>query len=260
MVQLPTKQACSVPVALDYHSIPLPSGKEIDTYEVNMAGMGHRSARLSTSKWPKYVEITTIDWSKAFRYVGSKIELGVNLGYMGFCAYCKIRNAMIMYHCEVRSTFSRRFSLRFKRTIQMYPDMNISSYSSAVFALLSPDQTRTQVIASFCLCLLVPRLNANLRWLATNLSMFKLHRKFFFNLRVVWTQNTSQCKSFPHFPARRHRNCSSTWRMPSGSSELATTCADVDRWQRKSSQANLRKTCVLVWCSSEWIVSSIVRF
>ena len=29
--------------------------------------------------------------------------------------------------------------------------------------MLSPDQTRTQVIASFCLCLLVPRLTANLR-------------------------------------------------------------------------------------------------
>ena len=37
-----------------------------------MAGIGHLSARLSTSKWPKYVEI--IDWLKTCRYVGSKIN------------------------------------------------------------------------------------------------------------------------------------------------------------------------------------------
>ena len=77
-------------------------------------------------------EITSIDWSKTFRYVGSKIELGVNSGYLGFCAYCKIRNAMKMYHCEVRPTFSRRF----KQTIELHPDMNISLHSSAVSSLL----------------------------------------------------------------------------------------------------------------------------
>ena len=81
-----------------------------------------------------HVEITSIDWSKTFRYVGSKIELGVNSSYLGFCAYCKIRNAMRMYHCEVRPTFS----LRFKQTMELYPDMNISSYSSAVSSLLHP--------------------------------------------------------------------------------------------------------------------------
>ena len=70
--------ACSVPVPLDYHSIPLTLGKEIDTYKVNMAGMGHRSVRLSTSKWAKYVKITSVDWSKTLRYVGSKIELRRN--------------------------------------------------------------------------------------------------------------------------------------------------------------------------------------
>ena len=43
-------------------------------YEVNMAGIGHRSARLSTSKWPKYVEITSIDCLKTCRYVGSKMN------------------------------------------------------------------------------------------------------------------------------------------------------------------------------------------
>ena len=74
--QLSAKQAGLAPVPLDYHSIPLPSGKELDAYEVNvMAGMGHRSAHLSASKWLKYVEITSIDWSKTCRYVGSKIEL-----------------------------------------------------------------------------------------------------------------------------------------------------------------------------------------
>ena len=38
-----------------------------------------------------------------------------------------------------------------------------------------------------------------LRWLATNSSLFKFHRNFFStceSLRVVWTQNTSRCKSF----------------------------------------------------------------
>jgi hypothetical protein len=44
---------------------------------------------------------------------------------------------------------------------------------------LSPDQTRTEVIASFKLHLLVPRLTNNLRWLANDLSWFKLHRKLF---------------------------------------------------------------------------------
>ena len=33
-----------------------------------------------------------------------------------------------MYHCEVRLTFS----LRFKQTIELHPDVNLSSYSSAV--------------------------------------------------------------------------------------------------------------------------------
>ena len=43
-------------------------------------------------------------------------------------------------HCEVRPTFSlrfglrfiRRFSLRFKQTIELDPDLNLSSFSSAV--------------------------------------------------------------------------------------------------------------------------------
>ena len=39
-----------------------------------MAGIGHRSARLSTAKWPKYVEIMNIDWLKTCRYVGSKMN------------------------------------------------------------------------------------------------------------------------------------------------------------------------------------------
>ena len=43
---VPTVPMVSVP--LDYHSIPLPLGKEIDIYKVNMAGMGHGSVRLST--------------------------------------------------------------------------------------------------------------------------------------------------------------------------------------------------------------------
>lgn len=73
--QLPARQACSVPVPL---RPPLPSGKEtMAMREVNMSGMGRRSARLSTSKWLKYVEITSIDWPKTFRYVGS------NLNYVG---------------------------------------------------------------------------------------------------------------------------------------------------------------------------------
>ena len=44
------------------------------------------------------------------------------------------------HHCEVRLTFSLRFSLRFsftfslrfKQTIELHPDVNLSSYSSAV--------------------------------------------------------------------------------------------------------------------------------
>ena len=53
--------------------------------------------------------------------------------------------------------------------------------------MLRPGQTRTQVIASHhSLCLLVPRLTANLRWFvdacasfATNLSLFKFRRRKF---------------------------------------------------------------------------------
>ena len=63
--------------------------------------------------------------------------------------------------------------------------------------MLSPDQTRTQVIASFSLCTLVPRLTANLRWLAVACV----------NLRLIWAcsnftasffQLARACESFEH--------------------------------------------------------------
>ena len=65
---------------------------------------------------------------------------------------CKIRNAMRMYHCEVRTTFSRRFGIRFKQTFELHPDMNISSYSSAVSFLLDNLQLKN-TIQEYMLCI-----------------------------------------------------------------------------------------------------------
>ena len=70
-------------------------------------------------------------WSTASQFLDkTRRPLGVNSGNLGFCAYSKIRNAMRMYHCEVRPTFSlrssRRFSLRFTQTIELHPECSNS--------------------------------------------------------------------------------------------------------------------------------------
>ena len=70
-------------------------------------------------------------------------------------------------------------------------------------ALIKRERKSSQVFACACLCLVWPPTCDDLWWLATNLSLFKFHRKFFStceSLRVVWTQNTSRCESF--LPAR----------------------------------------------------------
>ena len=103
---------------------------------------------------------------------------------------------------------------------------------------LSPDQTRTQVIASFCMCLLVPRLTANLRWLAVACVSLRLicacsnFTASFFNLRELASCLNKKHKSIQVFPPRKSVGTSgSLWSLymesTGGSSELATTCAYV---------------------------------
>ena len=55
-----------------------------------------------------------------------------------------------------------------------------------------------KILACACLCLVWLPTCDGLWWLATNLSLFKFHRKFLStceDLRVVWTRNTSRWKS-----------------------------------------------------------------
>ena len=139
--------------------------------------------------------------------------------------------------------------------LQNWLNRNNSCGAILCIKMLKRERKSSQVFACACLCLVWPPTCDDLWWLATNLSLFKFHRKFFStceSLRIVWTQNTSRCKSF--LPARalelaevselyiedsiyrvhwrKFRTCDDLCRRLTGG--IAT---------RKSLQANLRKTC-----------------